>query len=830
MRAAYGFRLAWRLARRDWRGGELGVLLAALLIAVAATAATQLFSDRLARTMVDHAAEFIAGDLTLASHRQIPPEWLEQAASLGLKHAASVEFPSVLMENEQILLGGIKAVSPAYPLRGEVRTRAAGAVDERPAGGIPQPGTVWVESRVLTTLGLTLGASLTVGSAQFRVERLLTHEPDRRGDLYSLSPRVIMNLGDLPATRVIQPGSRVHYYDMFAGKDTAVRRFKAWLRPRLQRGERLLDVHEDRPEVGTALNRAERYLGMTGVMIVLIAGVAIGMSARRYTERHSDTTALLKCMGATKNDILTIHICVLMMVGLPGTLLGSALGYLVQAAIARSVAGLLPHDLAQPGLESLLTAPLIGMVILVGFAVPPLPELMRVPPLRVLRRDLGPTPPSVWLGLGIAIVTLAALLLRPARDPALVGFVLMGGAATLAGFGFCLDGLLRLLPRLLRRRPLVWRLGLHSLLRRRRLASVQIMGFGLAMAAMLISHVVQNELVSEWKRQSPDNVPNFFALNLQETELDRFRQMLEAESIESSGIYPIVRGRLVSVDGIDAHELAPKDSHAEAALERDLSLTWSEGLPAGNRIVRGHWWSGVPLRVSVEEKLAAELGIRIGSQLTFDVAGTPVSATVESIRSVRWDAMTPNFYMIFSPRSLQDQPRTYLTSFHVPSGRSTVLSNLVKAFPGITLLDVDALLKQFQSILQQVTLAVQVVLGFAVVAGFTVLFGAVHATAEERLREDALLRALGADTPLLKRSQWIEFAVLGFLAGILAAASTELVGAVAFSRVMNLAPQAHPWLWLAAPCLGAITVGMAGRWSVRRVVAVSPNDVLRDLS
>lgn len=830
MSAAYNFRLAWRLARRDWRGGELGVLLAALVIAVAATAATQLFGDRLARTMVDHAAEFIAGDLTLASHRKIPPEWIEQSETLGLKHAASVEFPSVLMENEQILLGGIKAVSPAYPLRGEVRTRAAEAVDERPAGGVPQPGTVWVESRVLSTLGLAIGAPLTVGSAQFRIERLLTHEPDRRGDLYSLSPRVIMNLGDLPATRVIQPGSRVHYYDMFAGEDATVRRFKTWLEPRLQRGDRLLDVHEDRPEVGTALNRAERYLGMTSVMVVLIAGVAIGMSARRYTERHSDTTALLKCMGARKNDIMAIYAFVLVCVGLPGAVLGSTLGYLVQAGIARSVAGLLPNGLAQPGLEGLLTAPLLGLVVLAGFAVPPLPGLMRVPPLRVLRRDLGPTPPSVWLSLGFAILALGALLLRPARDPALVALIIMGGAAALAAFRLGLGGMLHLLPALLRQRPLIWRLGLHNLLRRRRLASFQIMGFGLAMAAMLISYVVQNELVSEWKRQLPDNAPNYFALNLQEAELDRFRQSLTAESIESSEFYPIVRGRLVSVDGIDARKLAPKGSQAEAAIERDLSLTWSEAPPSDNRIVQGRWWSGVPQRVSVEEKLAAELGIHTGTQLAFDVAGTPVEATVESVRSVRWDAMTPNFYVIFSPGSLQDQPRTYLTSFHVAPGRSAALHALVKAFPGITLLEVDALLKQFQSILQQVTLAVQVVLGLAVFAGFTVLFGAVHATAEERMREDALLRAIGADAPLLKASQWIEFASLGFLAGILAAACAELVSAVVFSRMMNLTPQAHPWLWLAAPGLGAISVGLAGRWSVRRVVDTSPNDVLRDLS
>ncbi|QJD30517.1 ABC transporter permease [Methylococcus geothermalis] len=830
MTPSRNFRLAWRLARRDWRGGELGILLAALVIAVAATAATQLFGERLARTMVDHAAEFIAGDLTLASHRRIPAAWVEKSQTLGLTHAASVEFPSVLMENEQILLAGIKAVSTAYPLRGELRTRAAETAAEQVEAGVPPAGTAWVEPRVLGTLGLTIGSSLTVGSAQFRIERILTHEPDRRGDLYSLSPRVLMNLADLPATQVIRPGSRVHYYDMFAGEDASVRRFKTWLKPQLQHGDRLLDVHEDRPEVGTALNRAERYLGMTSVMVVLIAGVAIGMSAWRYTERHADTTALLKCLGAGKNDILTIYALVLAIVGVPGAILGSVLGDLIQAGLARTVAGLLPHSLAQPGLEGLLVAPLMGLVILAGFAVPPLPGLMRVPPLRVLRRDRVPTPPGVWLSLGLAVAALGILLLRPARDPLLAALILGGGVLVLTGFRFCLGYILRRLPALMRRRPLVWRLGFHNLLRRPRLASFQIIGFGLAMAAMLVSYIVQNELVSEWKRQLPADAPNFFALNLQDTELDRFRQFLAAESIESSEFYPIVRGRLIQVDGTDVRLLAPKDSQAEAAIERDLSLTWSEAVPSGNRIVQGRWWSEGPLRVSVEEKLAGELGIRLGARLTFDVAGTQIEARVESLRSVRWDSMTPNFYVIFSPGSLQDQPRTYLTSFHVAQERTAVLNALVKAFPAMTLLDVDALLKQFQAILQQVTLAVEVVLGFAVVAGFTVLFGAVHATAEERMREDALLRAVGADASLLQTSQWIEFASLGFLAGILAVACAESVGAVVFSRVMNLTPHAHPWLWFVAPCLGALSVGFAGRWSAGRVVGTSPADVLRDLS
>ncbi|MDD2767392.1 MAG: ABC transporter permease [Methylococcus sp.] len=830
MNLAQNFRLALRLAKRDWRGGELSILLTALAIAVAATAAIHLFGDRLARTMVEHAAEFIAGDLTVTSHRQLPDEWRTEARALGLRDTASVEFPSVLMENHQILLGGIKAVSAGYPLRGEVRTRAADTAAEQTAQTVPVAGTVWVEQRVLGTLGLGVGSPLTVGSAQLRIARILSHEPDRRGDLYSLSPRVLMNLDDLPATRVIQPGSRVHRYAMFAGDETTVRRFKTWLKPRLERGDRLLDVHEDRPEVGGALDRAERYLGMASVMVVLIAGVAIGMSARRYTERHYDTTALLKCLGAGKRDIFVIYVLILSVLGLPVAMLGSALGYLAQAALAQAIAGLLPHSLAQPGWEGVLLAPLTGLVILAGFALPPLLGLTHMAPLRVLRRDLAPNPPGAWLSQGFALAALGALLLRPARDPVLVLLILGGGVLILFGFRLWIGGMLKLVPRLMRNRNLTWRLGFHNLLRRPQLVSFQVIGFGLALAAMLIAYIVQSELVMEWKHQLPDDAPNFFALNLQEDEIERFRQFLDTEKLVGSRLYPIVRGRLVRVDGVDVRRLAAKDSQAEAAIERDLSLTWSDSLPPDNHVVEGRWGASGLGRVSVEQKLAGELGIRPGARLAFDVAGKPVEAVVDSLRNVRWDSMTPNFYVIFSPGSLQDQPRTYLTSFYVPPQRTEALNALVKAFPAMTLLDVDALLKQFQSILQQVTLAVEAVLGFAVFAGFTVLFGAVHATANERMKEDTLLRAIGAEAALLRRSQWIEFAVLGALAGLMAVVAAEVIAAVVFSQVMHMAPHFHGWLWIAAPLTGALSIGWAGTWSVRRAVNARPADVLRELA
>lgn len=825
------FRLGVRLAWRDWRSGELGILLAALVVAVASSASIHLLGDRVTRTLTARAAEFIAGDLAVRSHHTLDETWITQSQELGLRHTQALEFSSVLMENDEILLVGVKAVSSGYPLRGQVKSSSGDGAPEVSASGTPEPGTVWVESRVLGTLGLAVGSEVTLGQTKLRIARILTHEPDRRGDLYSLSPRVLMNLEDVAASGIVQPGSHLHHYAMFAGPEDGIRRFKAWLKPRLRPGTHILDVHEDRPEMGTALNRAQRYLGMSTVMVVVIAGVAIALSARRYTERHFDTTAMLRCLGARRRDIWIVYGTVFLGVGMFGALLGAFLGYLAQEGLAWLFAHILPHYLLAPGPEGLLLAAATGLWILAGFALPPLLRLQRMAPLRVLRRDLTPYPSSAWIVYGLAFLVLAVLLWRYTGDVGLIAAILGGMALTLLFYLVVARLLLHWVRHWARSRALCWRLGVHNLLRRPNLAVAQILGFGLAISAMLVSGIVRTELMFEWKRQLPEDAPNYFALNLQESEVAKFREFLAQESIAASTLYPIVRGRLLQVDGRDVRTLAPRDSQAEAAIDRELSLTWSGKLPADNRITAGRWWSSsIPNRVSVEEKLAHQLKIKVGSRLRFQVAGTTVDAAVESLRSVRWDSLTPNFFMMFSPGSLADQPRTYLTSFYLAPERNAVLHRMIKTFPAITLLDVNSLLRQFQSILQQVTLAVEFVLAFALVAGFTVLFAAVRTTSEERIQEDALLRSMGASRRLLRLIQWIEFSVLGTVAGLFAAASAEVIGMLVFSRVMDLEAHFHPVIWIATPALGMLVIGIAGWWCVRKVVAASPLQVLREVS
>jgi putative ABC transport system permease protein len=831
MKLPINISLALKLVRRDWSSGELNILGLALIIAVAASTAVSLFGHRLTRTMETQAAEFLAADLVVSAHETYAEDWFRKAAEMGLATAKTVEFPSVLVENEELLLTGAKAVSDNYPLRGFVRTTQSDLTAEVAATEIPSPGTAWVDSRLLPALKLKLGDSVMLGEKSLKLTQLITHEPDRRGDLYSLSPRIMFNMADLDAAGVIKPGSNAHYYALFAGEPVQILAFKRWLKPLLHPGQQLVDIHEDRPELGNALSRAERYLGLSSIVIVLIAGVAVAMSARRYSERHYDLTALLKCMGAKERDVLLIHLLQYSVIGFAFSLIGCALGYLAQEGVAWWLKGILPHALVAPAWYAPLFGIASGLFVLFGFALPPVLSLKRLPPLRVLRRDLAPLPSSALTVYGLAFVTLGLLVWRYTGDGRMTAIVLGISLAILGLAGLCVLALLKASRRLIPRLSLSWRFGLQNLTRRPRLGMTQILAFGLTATAMLVSLLARTELIQEWQRQLPENAPNYFALNLFEGELPAFKAYLSQRGIVASDFYPIIRGRFIEVNGVDVHTLAHKESQGEGAIKRDLSLTSSMMPPDDNHLTAGDWWGENPQPglVSVEAKLAESLQIHLGDTLGFSIDGQKRQAVVSSLRSVRWDTMRPNFYMIFSPASLDGFPARWLTSFYCPPDKKNELVGLAKGFPAVTLLEVDQLLKQFQTILKEISLSIDFVLLFALAAGFAVLFASVRATLDERLREDALLRAMGASRKLLRKSLSVEFVLLGLLSGLLAAATTEAIAWALFTQAFDLTPRFHWEIWLLAPFVGALAVGLSGYAHTRGVVDSSPMKILREL-
>ncbi len=824
------FNLALRLLWRDSRSGELTILILALIIAVTSSTAIAVFSDRLQRTMTDQAADFLAADLVIASPGPVLAGWLEKAMQLNLTQARALEFSSVLIEHDELLLAGIKAVSSAYPLRGFLKTTTGNYSDETIARNGPEKGTAWLEKRILPALKLKLGDQLTVGEKQLTITHIITYEPDKKGDFYSFSPRVMINEADLQATGILQPGSHVHYFFQFTGEAKALAEFKQWIKPRLNPSQRILDIHEDRPELGAALNRAERYLGLSSILVILISGVAIAMATRRYTERHFNATAILRCLGCKQNEILWLYCSQFIVLGLAASILGCLFGWFAQEALFHLLKGLLPQHVSRPGLSSVFFGFIIGMAVLLGFALPPLLRLKQVSPLRVLRRELEPLPSSAWLIYGLSIGIIGLLVWKYTEDIQMTATILGVGLITLLTLGLLVYGLLNLTRAVLPSMSLTWRFGLQGLLRNSRASVSQILAFSITLAAMALSFTVRTDLIDSWQKQLPDNAPNHFALNIFPGQQAAFKQELQQQHINGSRFYPVVKGRLVEINHIPVQKIVSKDSQGENATHRELSLTWTKELPEENKIVAGNWWNNQRAGlVSVERKLADSLKIQPGDLLTFTVGSQQINATVASIRELRWDTMKPNFYMIFSPGTLDAYPSTFITSFYLPETQKNVLNALVKKYPGTTILEVDLILRQFKTILTQLTKAINYLLYFALMAGFTVLFAAVYATLDTRIYEGALMRTLGANRSLLRKTQIIEFTVLGLISGLLAVIISEAIIYALYTQVMNMEYRPSLYLWAVMPFTGALFIGMAGCRGVRHVLNKSPLRVLREL-
>lgn len=822
------FNLALRLLWRDSRSGELTILVLALIIAVTSSTAISLFADRLQRTMTIQAAEFLAADLVISGTSPAPEPWLARADQLKLNQAQTVEFSSVLIENDELLLAGIKSVSALYPLRGYLKTTTSDYSAETSVDQGPEPGAAWVDKRVLSALKLKLGGTLTVGEKKLTVNRIITYEPDKRGDFYSFSPRVMINQQDLEATGVIQPGSHVHYFFQFSGDSQSLAAFKRWVKPRLNPSQRLLDIHEDRPELGSALERAERYLGLSSIVVILIAGVAIAMATRRYTERHFNTTAILRCLGCKQREILWLYSWQFIVLGLLASAAGCLLGWFAQQALFHLLRNLLPPQVASPGLLAVFLGFMTGMVILLGFALPPILRLKRVSALRVLRRDLEPLPSSARLIYGLAIGLMSVLIWRYTGDIKMTAAIIGVGLIALLLLGLLVHAVLTLSRRLLPHMSLTWRFGLQGLFRNSRASVSQILAFSMTLVAMVLSFTVRTDLLDNWHQQLPEHAPNHFALNIFPNQQPAFQRELEQNHIAGSRFYPVVRGRLVEINQTPVQQIVSKDTQGENATHRELSLTWSKTLPEDNKITAGHWSSDKAGLVSVEQRLADSLKIKVGDRLTFTIGSEQVEATVSSLRNLQWDTMKPNFYMIFSPGTLENYPSTFITSFYLPEAQKNFLNDLVKKFPSTTILEVDLILRQFKTILTQLTAAINYLLYFALLAGFTVLFAAVHSTLDERVYDGALMRTLGANRAFLRKTHLIEFTLLGFVSGLLAVLISEIIIYTLYTQVMHMDYAPNIYLWGILPLIGALFVGLAGYWGVRDVVNKSPLLVLRE--
>ena len=589
-------RLAWRLLRREWRSGELWVLASALVIAVGALCAVTVFTDRIDRSMVASANELLAADLVVHSTEPIAQAYGDEARRRGLSSAHTATFSSVVVSGDQFQLVGTKAVSEAYPLRGELQVASTAFGPARAASSIPAPGTAWIDPRLEHGLALARGQQIELGRARLTVERILAYEPDRAGEMFNVAPRLLINLEDLAATELIRPGSHVHYRLLLAGAENEIAAMRKWLEPRLADKEELQGLRDARPEMRAALERAGQFLGLAALVSVLLSAVAIAVASRRHAMRHFDAVAVMRCLGAPQSLVVRVYAIELAGLGAFACGLGIALGYSAQAVLAKLIGALFVEDLPAPSMLPALAGMTTGLVVLLGFALPPLARLKRVPPLHVLRRELGRVPAHTVGAYVSAAGAFAALVLWQSRDVALAGYVMGGALATAAALWLAAFALVKSLGVLRDRVGVSWRFGFAAIARRGEGNRLQMMAFGVGIAMLLLLGLVRADLLEEWRNSLPADTPNYFLINVQSDEVDVLRQFLEARGLRRATLHPMVRGRLIAVNRQPVKPSDYADPRAQRLAARDFNLSWAAHLQDDNRIVAGHWWGGARRR------------------------------------------------------------------------------------------------------------------------------------------------------------------------------------------------------------------------------------------
>ena len=815
---------------RDWRSGELAVLLAALLVAVTALTGVGFFTDRIGQAVNRRAAEVLAADLRLEAGQPLDAGLATLAVKRGIDTAMLVAFPSVVFFGEESTLCAIRAAGPGYPLRGRLKIADAPFGPARETAKLPQRGEAWLDSRLLAHLGAAVGDEVSVGASNFKISRVLDYRPDEGSAFVDLAPSMLIPLADLETTGLLVPGSRVTYSLLFAGSSSAILKLKGELTQRRKTGERLVDVAEASPQIRSSTERAGRFLNLSALITVLLAAVAVAMAARRYTRRHLDNVALMKCMGAPQALVLQVTVIELCLLALLAALLGGAFGYLAQEILAWLLRDVVRTELPRPTAAPAILGAVTALAILVGFALPPMLQLKRVPPARVLRRNLEPPPLRYSISYGLATAALLAVLYWLVRDARLVGFVAAGVGAMLAvllGAGWLL---VRLAGRLRGAVGVAWRYGLANLARRGRESIVQVVAFGLGLMVLLLLGVVRADLLKDWRASLPQGTPNFFMVNIPATETGAFRDFIAGHGLPRPVLFPMIRAHLTLVNGRPVSELTPESDRGRAFAEREQNLSWAEKLQRDNRIVAGRWWTRADRGrrlVSVTTEYQQELGLKLGDTLTFDVAGEPLDARIASFREVQWDGFQPNFFLVFSPGTLDGLAGTWLTSMKLAPEQRGLLVDLVRRFPSVSIFDIDAILAQVRDVMDRASLAVQYVFLFTLGAGITVLLAAIQSTRDERRYESAMLRTLGASRRVVLAGVASEFTALGMLAGVLAALGATAVGWLLATQVFGLEYTLDPWVWLIGLAAGTVIVGGAGTFAARRVIDHPPINILR---
>lgn len=820
------FSYAWRRARRGWRSGEVLILMLALTVAVAAVSAVGLFTERVRDALEHQSGDALGADLIFSSRDPIPDAVARTVTSSGARSTGVVQFPSVVLNGEQTALASIKAVTQNYPVRGAVRIthEPFGAIEF--ANGVPAEGEAWVDLKLWTALNLKPGAVVRAGSAEFRVTALVDNEPDRGGSYLDFAPRFLINAASLPASRLLTAGSRAQYSLMMAGTDAQLSVLKAYSLPL---GVRRVNPQDARPEVRSALNRAGQFLDIAVLAVTLLSAAAIALGAHQHGSRLRDEVALLKCLGARQNFIVAALSLNLLLLGLIAGACGALLGWGSQQVIAQLLAGVLDIQLPAPAWMPLLYAWGLGLLMLLGFAIPPILQARRSPPIRVFQRDVGDVGGTRLIPL-ISAATVAGLLWLQTGSPQLALTVALGTGVTVVLLALLAWLLVLGMAPLRRAVGVAWRFGLGNISRRRGATIAQAVALGMALQALLLITVVRQDLLATWQAKLPADTPNQFLINIQPEQREPLRRFFAARGYADLELVPMARARLTAINGKPIRAETFDDPETQRWINRDFNLSWADHLRADNKLTGGEVWTeadrGKPW-LSVDKYVVERLHTQLGDRFTLDFAGTPIELTVRNTRTVQWDTFRPNFFLITPPGILDAVPQQWITSFYLPQQQRQLLRDLIIAFPNVTPLDIGATMAQVRTIMDRIIRAVEFIFLFTLAAGLTVLLAAIESTRDDRAREIGLMRALGASRRTILLGLLTEYAVLGLLAGTVAALSAQVVAWGLAIKVFNIPYGPRPLIWLAGALAGCAIVTLLGWLSLRRVLNTPPATVLR---
>jgi putative ABC transport system permease protein len=828
-----GLRSLWR----DLRAGELRLLMVAVMLAVAALTAVGFFADRIKGGLQRDARALIGGDAVVSSDKPTPQAVLDKVRELGLQHVQNVSFPT--MARAPDVQGGVsklvalKAVQSGYPLRGQLQVAVAPDLPGQVTREIPAPGRVWVDANLLDALGLKVGDKLLMGSSQLLVDRVIVVEPDRGAGFMNFAPRVMMNAQDLAATALVQPASRVTYRMAVASGDMSrIQSLSDWLAVKEKAGEfrglRLESLEGGRPEMRSTMDRAEKFLNLVALLAALLSAVAVGIAARGFAARHLDQCAMLRVLGVSQRSMAAAYVLEFALVGLFASGLGVLLGFAVHFGFVLLLAGLVDAALPAPSAWPVFFGLGMGLTLLAAFGLPPVLQLAQVPPLRVIRRDVGGLKAASGGVLLLGMAGFAALLMAASRDLKL-GAIAVGG---FLGAVLLFAGLSYWAVRLLRRSvneataPRWLVLATRQIAARPAYAVVQVSALAVGLLALVLLVLLRTDLISSWRKATPPDAPNRFVINIMPEQGVEFVKNLQAQGVLKYDYFPMIRGRLVAINGKSTTPEDFADDRAKRMVDREFNLSHAAQQPAHNQITAGQWVAEEKEAISVEEGIAQTLHLKLGDTLTFDVGGVPVTSKITSLRKVDWGSMRANFFVMYPVSRLPDVPATYMSAFKAPEIKGFD-NALVRQFPNVTNVDMSLTINQVQRVLDQVIRAVEFLFGFTMAAGLVVLFAAVTATREERTREFAILRAVGARSALLRQVQRTELAGVGMLAGVLASIVAIGVGWALAKFVFEFTWTATPWVIPAAGLMGALLALMAGWWGLRAVLSTPVMSTLR---